>query len=118
MAETKAEVDHAITSIPEGDLKKEIAAALENYIDLLHLMEIKEKSNAMFGGYDPLEAQGLSSVLLYKNETNLADTLSQKYGVTGEDKKEYVVVRMNQAKEVIYKTAHAHIESASSLVQK
>ena len=128
LIEVRSEVEQALTNLPEGDLKKEIGAALEVCVDRAKILGYVWAGPLLpsigGGGYSPNSSFDLSTIR--EEDKNLIERLTKTYGVPFYDDKygiykddqKYNRVRFGgyDTLEALRKAGRTHIDHAAALL--
>jgi hypothetical protein len=114
LVETKAEVENALSKLPDGELKKELSLALDAYVDRQRVLERKDWSR-------PSPNDAYAFLILLKNDRadiDLAEVLTQKYGVQAEEDNNSYSMNFNAVRGALYQAGRKHIGRASELLKE
>jgi hypothetical protein len=114
LVETKAEVENALSKLPDGELKKELSLALDAYLVRQRVLERK-------GWLRPSPNDVYAFLILLKNDRadiDLAEVLTQKYGVQAEEDNDSYSMNFNAVRGTLYQAGRKHIGRASELLKE
>ena len=122
VTEAQAKVDKASSLLPDGELKKEIDAAMDAYKDAKWAWEISNQAPApAFGDRDSFilaaEYQDIKSLSFDRGNGTKAKELMKKYSVTSgkESDMDLILISTDDLLRAAWRAAHTHVERAKSL---
>ena len=122
VTEAQAKVDKASSLLPDGELKKELNAAMDAYKDAKWAWEISNQAPApAFGDRDSFilaaENQDAQTLSFDRRNGNRAKELMKKYSVTSgkESDMDLILISTDDLLRAAWRAAHTHVERAKSL---
>jgi hypothetical protein len=115
VTEAQVSVKQASTVLPDGELKKELGLAIEAYNDAYEVWEATTKQDFIFPPYEVLAVRSLDEAQYFENKYSIPFTFKSKeepgMGL-------FSLISKEDALKRIWKSARAHIDQASKLLEQ